>query len=58
MRAGLRNEELAVFLSKLSLPAKEILRSGGLEGLLSKEKVSSISVKTPGLFLLAGRAGR
>lgn len=46
MRAGLKNEELVSFLSKVSLPAKEILRCGGLGGILAQEKVSAISVKT------------
>ncbi len=57
MRSGLKNEELILFLSKVSLPAKEILRSGGLEGLLSKEKVSSISVKTLDYSSLLGSQG-
>ena len=57
MRSGLRNEELVLFLSKVSLPAKEILRSGGLEGLLSKEKVFSISVKTLDYSSLLGSEG-
>ena len=57
MRSGLKNEELIPFLSKVSLPAKEILRSGGLEGLLSKEKVPSISVKTLDYSSLLGSQG-
>lgn len=44
-RAGLTVEELVNFLSSVSLPIKEILRQGGLQNILDKEKNEHIHVE-------------
>ncbi len=43
--AGVTVEELIDFLSSLSLPIKEILRQGGLQNILNKEKIPHLSIE-------------
>src|SRR3989338_3247858 len=45
LRQGLSVDELADFLSCVSMPIKEILRQGGLQNILNKEQCPHISVE-------------
>jgi len=44
-KEGLNNEELIDFLSCVSLPTKEVLRKGGIQNILNKEKSPHIYVE-------------
>jgi hypothetical protein len=44
LRQGLNNEELIDFLSAIALPIKEILRRGGMQNILNREKNPHISI--------------
>ena len=44
-KEGLTSEELADFLSRVSGPIKEILRQGGIQNILSKEKGAHLTVE-------------
>ncbi|MFH1458381.1 MAG: hypothetical protein ABIG31_04355 [Candidatus Omnitrophota bacterium] len=44
-RQGLTNQELVEFLSCVSLPLKEVLRQGGIRGILNQDKSSHIHVE-------------
>ena len=46
MRSGLPMEELVYFLSQVSVPTKQILKEGGIENILRKQKLSYIAVET------------
>lgn len=45
IREGLDGEELTDFLSAVSLPVKEILKQGGLQNILNKEKNPHFSIE-------------
>lgn len=42
IRMGVNSAELIVFLSKISLPPRELLRAGGLQKLLANERIEHI----------------
>lgn len=43
IRKTVTTDELIIFLNKASLPSKEILKQGGLENILNREKIKNIS---------------
>lgn len=45
IRKGLTNEELLDFLSSVSRPIKEILRQGGMQNILNREKATHFSIE-------------
>ncbi|MFA5118527.1 MAG: hypothetical protein WC695_06700 [Candidatus Omnitrophota bacterium] len=45
IRPGVTLEELIVFLSKMAMSARDIIRSGGLQNILDQEKISHVLVE-------------
>jgi len=45
MKQGISVEELAEFLTKVQLPPRDILKKGGLDSILEKEKISHLSLE-------------
>ena len=57
IREGTSREDLVFFLSKVSLPAKEIFKKGGPEAILDREGVSPLLVKGLDYSQLLGQEG-